>query len=266
MKDRPANNLKTKVAPAIKKAKPIEQQIDDPQNFEDQYVHKVYESISDHFSSTRQVPWPLIQVFLRNLPTGSFVLDDGCGNGKYLKHPHLNIFGLDYSHNLATIASASAPTLTGDALSLPFKSSVFDGIISVAVIHHFVSEQRRLQSLQEMFRVTTPGARVLVSVWAFEQNLSAQDNFIPWSQQIDNSAHFCGQKEAEITEVNRQKCVIQNRFYHFFVKGELSALGKQAGFQVDAEIGRKIYGEIYGEAAEEEEYFDHDNWYCVFKK
>ncbi|CAL6079761.1 Methyltransferase [Hexamita inflata] len=74
------------------------------------------------------------------------------------------------------------------------------------------------------------------------------------------------QNTNEITEVNRQKCVIQNRFYHFFVKGELSALGKQAGFQVDTEMGRKIYREIYGEAAEEEEYFDHDNWYCVFKK
>lgn len=51
---------------------------------EQEYVHKVYEEIATHFSSTRHSPWPRIVEFLRSLPTGSIVADIGCGNGKYL--------------------------------------------------------------------------------------------------------------------------------------------------------------------------------------
>lgn len=48
------------------------------------YVHRVYEEIARHFSSTRHSPWPHIVEFLRTLPAGSIVADIGCGNGKYL--------------------------------------------------------------------------------------------------------------------------------------------------------------------------------------
>lgn len=51
---------------------------------EQEYVHKVYEEIATHFSSTRHSPWPRIVEFLRSLPEGSIVADVGCGNGKYL--------------------------------------------------------------------------------------------------------------------------------------------------------------------------------------
>lgn len=51
---------------------------------EEEYVHKVYEEIATHFSSTRHSPWPRIVEFLRSLPKGSIVADVGCGNGKYL--------------------------------------------------------------------------------------------------------------------------------------------------------------------------------------
>ena len=66
--------------------------------------------------------------------------------------------------------------------------------------------------------------------------------------------------------VASQKCVVQNRFYHFFKRGELSELGRAAGLEVNAQEGRRLYAEIYGDAQEAEEYFDHDNWYCVFQK
>lgn len=51
---------------------------------EAQYVHKVYEEISSHFSSTRHSPWPQVRDFLLSLPPGAILVDIGCGNGKYL--------------------------------------------------------------------------------------------------------------------------------------------------------------------------------------
>lgn len=51
---------------------------------EQEYVHRVYEQIAGHFSSTRHSAWPHIVEFLKTLPSGSLVADIGCGNGKYL--------------------------------------------------------------------------------------------------------------------------------------------------------------------------------------
>lgn len=51
---------------------------------EQDYVHRVYEEIAEHFSSTRHTPWPRVVEFLKSLPCGSLVADVGCGNGKYL--------------------------------------------------------------------------------------------------------------------------------------------------------------------------------------
>lgn len=51
---------------------------------EEQYVHRVYDAIASHFSSTRHSPWPRVCHFLSSLPPGSVLADVGCGNGKYL--------------------------------------------------------------------------------------------------------------------------------------------------------------------------------------
>ena len=60
--------------------------------------------------------------------------------------------------------------------------------------------------------------------------------------------------------------IVQQRYYHFFRSGELAALGREAGFRVDQEAGLKLYEQIYGKSALADEYFDHDNWYCIFVK
>jgi hypothetical protein len=51
---------------------------------EQEHVHKVYNEIAHTFSDSRYRPWPCVEKFLRTFSSGSFVLDIGCGNGKYL--------------------------------------------------------------------------------------------------------------------------------------------------------------------------------------
>jgi len=48
------------------------------------HVHDVYEKIADHFSETRHKQWPNVAAFLAAFPSGSVLVDAGCGNGKYL--------------------------------------------------------------------------------------------------------------------------------------------------------------------------------------
>jgi alkylated DNA repair protein alkB family protein 8 len=56
----------------------------DAYQLENEHVHKVYNEIAHTFSDSRYRPWPHVAEFLRTFSSGSFVLDIGCGNGKYM--------------------------------------------------------------------------------------------------------------------------------------------------------------------------------------
>jgi alkylated DNA repair protein alkB family protein 8 len=45
-------------------------------------------------------------------------------------------------------------------------------VISIAVIHHFATEERRIRALQELWRILKPGGTLLVFVWAKEKDVS----------------------------------------------------------------------------------------------
>ena len=56
-----------------------------------------------------------------------------------------------------------------DALGLPFRDESVDAAISVAVIHHLATTERRVRALRELARVLRIGGRLIVTVWAMEQ-------------------------------------------------------------------------------------------------
>uniref|UniRef100_A0AAA9S070 tRNA (carboxymethyluridine(34)-5-O)-methyltransferase ALKBH8 n=1 Tax=Bos taurus TaxID=9913 RepID=A0AAA9S070_BOVIN len=138
---------------------------------EQDYVHRVYEEIARHFSSTRHTPWPHIVEFLKALPSGSLVADIGCGNGKYLGiNNELYMIGCDHSQNLVDICrERQYQAFVCDALAVPIRSGSCDACISIAVIHHFATAERRVAALQELVRLLRPGGKALIYVWAMEQ-------------------------------------------------------------------------------------------------
>jgi alkylated DNA repair protein alkB family protein 8 len=46
-----------------------------------------------------------------------------------------------------------------------------DAVISIAVIHHFTTNARRMHAIKEILRVLKSGGRACVSVWAIEQQI-----------------------------------------------------------------------------------------------
>ncbi|XP_073439120.1 tRNA (carboxymethyluridine(34)-5-O)-methyltransferase ALKBH8 isoform X2 [Dendrobates tinctorius] len=154
----------------VKKSPPQVSDLE-PESLEKQYVHKVYEDIAGHFSSTRHSPWPKVVDFLMSLSAGSLVADVGCGNGKYIGvNKNLYMIGCDRSKNLVDICGERQfEACVCDALSVPFRSGSFDACISIAVIHHFATEERRLAAIQELIRLLKSGGKALIYVWAMEQ-------------------------------------------------------------------------------------------------
>lgn len=110
-------------------------------------MYDVYDKIAPHFSHTRYKAWPRIEKFLMERETGSLVLDVGCGNGKYMGvNPNLFMVGTDRSKGLLDTArekDINYQLFAADSLRLPVRSSIFDCVISIAVIHHFSNDKLR---------------------------------------------------------------------------------------------------------------------------
>lgn len=216
-----------------------------PHEVEQKHVKEVYESIASHFSSTRYSPWPQVVNFIRSLGPSELLLDVGCGNGKYMKE-HVNTYGCDNSTNLASICKRKeGEVLLADNLNLPYRSDTYDAVISIAVIHHFASVERRIRSIQQLVRVCRPSGRILIYVWAFEQTgrnqgkYQEQDAYIPWTL----SSRFRGKHTTEDDTVLL-------RYYHLFRQGELERL-----------IDECTTGVLVEQSG-----FDHQNWFVILRK
>ncbi|QPG76586.1 hypothetical protein FOA43_003977 [Brettanomyces nanus] len=235
-----------------------------PELKESLYVHEVYNEIASHFSNTRYKPWPFVQQFLEELPKYSLGVDVGCGNGKYLNvNNDLFILGSDYSTGLIDQAQQlhmgeyNNDVLVADGLSLPHPTDCFDFAISIAVIHHLSTEERRQDAIREILRVLKPCGRALIYCWALEQEHSRrgyhegmdQDILVPWVLMKKQTK----KKKLKLASVS---CVVEPelkpdskmRYYHLYKKGELAEDCKNAGGKV-VQSG-----------------YERDNWWTIVEK
>ncbi|CAH2225081.1 probable tRNA methyltransferase 9B [Pelobates cultripes] len=149
------------------------------------HVHSVYEQIAPYFNDKRYKAWPKVQEFLLEQEPGSLIADIGCGNGKYL---HINNksfkVGCDYCFPLAESArNHGYEVMVCDGLNLPYRAGCFDAALSIAVIHHFSTKERRIQAIKEISRILKFGGKVMIYVWAKEQKkrrFEKQDILVPW--------------------------------------------------------------------------------------
>lgn len=188
-------------------------------DFEKEYVHKFYSGKAQTFSDSRVKPWPFIPQFINNeLKPTDLILDAGCGNGRQFIHP--NIIGLDYSENLLKEASKkqNIGLIKADVHELPFKSNVFDAILSIAVIHHLSTYERRLNCLLEMKRVLKNNGKCLLYVWHKDASHKAKFSAIEESK----SEFFVSWRgENDLL-----------RYYHLFDEESIEELVKEAGFKI----------------------------------
>lgn len=159
---------------------------------EEEYVHKVYNEIAGHFSETRYKPWPIVTKFLLDQAVGSVGIDVGCGNGKYLNvNPNVFLIGSDRSSGLIECAreiDKDHNVLVADGMQLPHRNGIFDFAISIAVVHHWSTRERRIAAIAHILSKLKVGGEALIYCWALEQGNSRrgynesmqQDVLVPW--------------------------------------------------------------------------------------
>lgn len=176
-----------------------------------QTVAETYNHIAHDFSNTRTKYniWNSVRKFIEELPSKSLVADIGCGNGKnmQLRTEELTYSGVDISEKMVNICQARGfNVILGDILQIPFAGDTFDAVMSIAVIHHLEKRSDRVAAIRELVRITKPGGKILIYVWAFEQpveskrKFTSQDEMVPFKNK-DGSVYY--------------------RYYHLYTNDEL---------------------------------------------
>lgn len=104
--------------------------------------------------------------------SGDRILDVGCGTGVLTRAAATRVgadgavIGVDPNRGMLAVAGRAEPAAelrVGTAEDLPFDSGSFDRVVSQFALMFFTD---RLVGLREMARVTRPGGRIAVAVWA----------------------------------------------------------------------------------------------------
>ncbi|GAW79980.1 hypothetical protein, conserved [Plasmodium gonderi] len=256
-------NEKAKDQPQEKSCIPVNVNHYTSDNLERKYVLDVYNQIAKHFCYTRYKSWNNVENIINEEREGNIIMDVGCGNGKNVQVSSKYFFiGLDFSLYLLKLAQKKRNTdiILANCVNIPMRSNLADLCISIAVIHHIGTHEKRRQAVSEMVRCTKVGGRVLIYVWAYEQQenivgnrkFDSQDIFVPWYLQQQHTVEFNqGVKEDEgnISPLPKKDLLKLQRYYHVFKKEELYNLCLSiSGVHV------------------ENFFFDNNNWVILLRK
>lgn len=190
--------------------------------------------------------------------------------------------GCDRSTQLAQICKfRNHQVFNCDCLQLPIRSNCVDLCISIAVLHHLATSDRRLKALIEINRVLVVGGQALIYVWAKEQfknhNLStylkqskinkqksenineeiknfcveAVDINLPIHKNRSNFIHNDLLVPWKLNQQKKQEIEPEThlRYYHVFEESELKCLCEQIK-------NCKVI----------DYYYDQGNWCIIFEK
>ncbi len=167
-----------------------------------------YQTVATTFAETRQTPWPGWQkswevIAEKLLPKGTSSLaicDVGCGNGRFAQfcldqlqnQVALDYLGIDQSSNLLAEAEKSLEqqpafpqTLSQiirfkqlDVIELLInKGSLSDAIAlqfplvtAFGLFHHIPSQGLRIQLIQQLAELLSPGGLLIITFWQFQFN------------------------------------------------------------------------------------------------
>jgi ubiquinone/menaquinone biosynthesis C-methylase UbiE len=115
--------------------------------------------ISQHLFTER------LRLIKKYLSPPAKILDAGCGTGILLSRllaEGYDAWGIDLSASMIKIARRRIPerAMKGDLAKIPYPDHTFDGVISIATLHHL--DKSFSKALYEMARILKPGGVILL--------------------------------------------------------------------------------------------------------
>lgn len=194
--------------------------------FENYYRDMAKSRFSNAFTYGRFKVDVALDAEIKRLPSGSSILDVGCGTGAYLARyaaSGFEVAGVEPAANMRAAAIKANPGIQIEdavATELPFADATFDFAFSIEVYRYLHLEDFR-RSMAEVLRVLKPGGRFFFTM----VNRYALDGF------------FVLQRARQV--VRRTRADANNPHCEFFTPNELRAEMERAGM---SEI--EIYGRM----------------------
>ena len=175
-------------------------------------IETFYNTIADEFDKTRVRLWTCVKNYLDTFEKNSYILDIGCGNGKYMIYrDDIIMKGIDISIELVKICkNKNLDVIHGNMTNLPFEDNTFDGILSVASYHHLDNEEDRKKTLNEMYRILKNRGKCFIEIWAKEQTENSNKNTL----EFKNNNNL-----VKWTSIKTNK--IYYRYYNIYSNNEL---------------------------------------------
>lgn len=203
-------------------------------------VENGYDAVAKEWNASRFSARANQIKIAKQIKNGDRVLDVGCGNGVFypvLADKSINYVGMDISKKLLALArkkalknkgKTKAKFIKGSITKLLFKDNQFDWVCAFAVMHHIPSDELRLRSAREIWRVLKPGGRAVITVWNMFSDWAEKKFNI--NEQLKNNQSGLDKGDVIIPWKGTVGKVI-HRYMHAFTKNELSKLFKDAGFK-----------------------------------
>ena len=181
----------------------------------------VYSQIAREFDYTRYKPWPSVVSFVNSLETNNKLLDVGCGNGRHLQiNPNIVNTGCDLCPEFVQICrDKGLDVVESDCRKLPFADNSFDAVICIAVIHHLDTEEDRQRAVAEIVRITKPGGKIMIQVWA---------DSVLGTKTGSKFTKLQGQGDYSVSWTTKSSEVL-SRFYHVFNREEFEKMLSEVG-------------------------------------
>ena len=154
-------------------------------------------------------------------------------------NPLIYNIGADRCRNLTEIAKEKDnEDLICDNMALPYKDDSFDAVLSIAVIHHIATTERRVRALRELARILRVGGRIIISVWSMEQRhrkFESQDVLIPWHRPAPPSSA----EENRDTTTTTTTCTSEDDVTHSHAYTQTGTSDSEPGSTVSRISGRR---------------------------
>lgn len=161
-------------------------------------LQNVYNKISEHFNITRYKVWPSTAYFLNSLDINSINVEIGCGNGRNMFYRReLNILGVDFCENFVKMVNKNGGrAIIGKMQDDLFEENSFDNLLCIAVFHHLDNDIDRLKTLNNFKKIVKKNGKLLISLWAMEQEetspvrFNKKEEMVPWTDRFSNQIYY----------------------------------------------------------------------------
>ncbi len=185
-----------------------------------QNQEKVWDEIAPEWHEFKKIPAQTVIRFLESQK--GKILDLGSGSGRnVVGNSKIEYHLIDFSQKMLDLAKEKHSEIIikkADLWKVSYEDEFFDGAICISALHCVEGEDKRIKSIEELYRVLKPKSKALIGVWNARSKRfkdKAKEKMIGWQDK-------------------------GKRYYYLYYKEELVKQLEDAGFKIIDDVSSEM--------------------------